>query len=185
MNPKEKILITGTGRCGTTFLIKLFSFLEFNTGYTKETYENFMHFNCNAGLERPYNADYYVLKNPKFIMNIENIIMDKSIKIKKVIIPIRDFVLSARSRVKHGDKNGGLWNAHNEESQIIYYKDIMTNYLYYMVKFEIPTIFIDFDRMVNDKVYLYNKLKCIFDEKDITFDLYSKVYDEVTITCKT
>ena len=28
----EKILITGTGRCGTTFLIKLFSFLGYNTG---------------------------------------------------------------------------------------------------------------------------------------------------------
>ena len=35
----EKILITGTGRCGTTFLIKLFSFLDFDTGYNRDNYK--------------------------------------------------------------------------------------------------------------------------------------------------
>ena len=35
-------VITGTGRCGTTFLIKLFSFLEFNTGFNRENYNNFI-----------------------------------------------------------------------------------------------------------------------------------------------
>ena len=38
----EKILITGTGRCGTTFLIKLFSFLEFDTGFTKNDYNKYI-----------------------------------------------------------------------------------------------------------------------------------------------
>jgi hypothetical protein len=35
----EKILITGTGRCGTTFLIKLFTFLGFDTGFDKTNYQ--------------------------------------------------------------------------------------------------------------------------------------------------
>jgi len=36
----EKYLNSGTGRCGTTFLIKLFSFLDYDTGYNMENYNN-------------------------------------------------------------------------------------------------------------------------------------------------
>lgn len=34
-----------------------------------------------------------------------------------------------------------------------------------MAKYDIDTIFIDFDRMINDKPYLFNKLKSVLDEK--------------------
>jgi len=44
----EKIFITGTGRCGTTFLIKLFTFLNFNTGFNKSNYQRFIFSHCNA-----------------------------------------------------------------------------------------------------------------------------------------
>ena len=58
----EKILITGTGRCGTTFLIKLFSFLDFNTGYNRNNYKLSIFSNCNSGMERNYNEKYYIIK---------------------------------------------------------------------------------------------------------------------------
>ena len=60
----EKYLISGTGRCGTTFLIKLFSFLDYDTGYNMENYNNHIFKNCNSGMERNYDENYYVLKNP-------------------------------------------------------------------------------------------------------------------------
>jgi len=126
----EKILITGTGRCGTTFLIKLFSFLDFNTGYTKENYKLSIYSNCNSGMERKYNDNYYILKNPSFMSDIEQILKDTSVIIKSVVIPIRNLKDSAKSRIKHMHKNGGLWNAKDELSQIKYYKDIITNYIY-------------------------------------------------------
>ena len=44
-----------------------------------------------------------------------------------------------------------------------------------MTKYEIPTIFVDFD-----KKYLFDKLECILQEKNITFDFFSKIYDEVS-----
>ena len=147
----EKILITGTGRCGTTFLIKIFSFLNFNTGFTQDNYEKHISKNCNSGMEKIYTEKYYILKNPKFILNIEHILKDPSMKIKKVIIPIRNFKDSAMSRVKHGNNNGGLWNSTNELTQIKFYQYITSQYLYFMVKYDIDTIFIDFDRMINDK----------------------------------
>ena len=78
----EKILITGTGRCGTTFLVKLFSFLEFNTGFNKDNYIESIFTNCNSGMERDYTDNYYILKNPAFIENICEIIQDKTIILK-------------------------------------------------------------------------------------------------------
>ena len=180
----EKILITGTGRCGTTFLIKLFSFLEFNTGYNRDNYKQFIASNCNSGMEKNYKENYYILKNPNFIRNIKCILEDTSVIIKSIIIPIRDFNLSALSRVKHNNMPGGLWYANNELSQIKYYKDILTNYIYFMTKYDIKTIFIDFDKMINDKTYLFNKIKIILDEKNISFESFSNVYDEVSLTSK-
>ena len=180
----EKILITGTGRCGTTFLIKIFSFLEFNTGFDRNNYKDFIYSNCNSGMEKGYYEDCYIIKNPDFMANIANILEDISIKIKTIIIPIRDFKLSAMSRVNHNDAPGGLINAFDEASQIQYYKDIMTNYIYIMTKYEINTIFIDFDKMISDKTYLFNKLKNILDEKNIDYNTFCDVYDDVSLNSK-
>ena len=180
----EKILITGTGRCGTTFLIKLFSFLDFNTGYNRDNYNLSISSNCNSGMERSYKDNYYVLKSPFFMTNIENIVKDTSIKIKNIIIPIRDLKMSAKSRVKHGKLNGGLWNANDELSQINFYKEILANYIFIATKYDINTIFIDFDKMINDEIYLFNKLNHILNEKHIDLETFSRVYNEVSLISK-
>jgi hypothetical protein len=181
---KEKIFITGTGRCGTTFLIKLFSFLNFDTGYNRDNYMDHITQNCNSGMERIYNENFNVIKNPKIIVNAEFIFKDPTIKIKAIIIPVRDYKSSAISRVSHKNKNGGLWNAIDEKSQIAFYNKIISNYIYYMTKYEINTIFIDFDKMINDKLYLFNKLKSLLDEKTIDFDEFSSVYEEVSLSSR-
>jgi hypothetical protein len=181
----QKIYITGTGRCGTTFLIKLFTFLGYNTGYTKKNFQRFIFKNCNSGMERLYHASPYVIKNPNILCDIETIINDKRVSIKTVVIPIRDYKLSASSRQKHGTGPGGLIEgAQNEDEQLAIYNKLMANYVYIMTKYDINTIFIDFDRMVNDKMYLFTKLKSIMDEKNISFDLFSSEYDVVSETSR-
>jgi len=79
---------------------------------------------------------------------------------------------------------GGLWDSSNLEEQISFYNKIMSNYIYIATKYDINTIYLDFDRMVNDKNYLFIKIKHILDEKNIDFEIFSKVYDEVTIISK-
>ena len=184
----EKILITGTGRCGTTFLIKLFSFLGFDTGYNRNNYKDNIFSNSNSGMERWYTENYYILKNPYFISNINTILNDQTIKIKLVIIPVRDYTLSAKSRARlqvgEGIISGGLWCASDEQSQLAFYKNIITNYIYCMTKYDICTLFLDFDKMTTDNIYLFNKLKNVLDEKNINFETFSNVYNEVTLTSR-
>jgi len=179
----KKIYITGTGRCGTTFLIKIFTFLHFDTGFDEKNYNEYIFSNCNSGMENLYNEKYLVIKNPTIMQDIEKIINDK-IKIKFVIIPMRDYNESADSRVYHENKPGGLWNATNKEEQILFYNKIMSEYILSMVKYDIPIIFIDFNKMVYDKRYLFDKLKIIMDEKNIGYNLFSEIYDKVSLTSK-
>ena len=118
------------------------------------------------------------------MQDIKHIVENPSIKIKTVIIPIRDFKSASVSRVHNGNMKGGLWNASDETSQLQFYEHIMANYIYIMTKYNINTIFIDFDTMISNKEYLFNKLKCILDEQNIGFDVFCNVYDEVSITSK-
>jgi hypothetical protein len=134
-------------------------------------------------MEKQYTENNYILKNPEFLTQIENIRKD-NINIKYVILPIRDYKSSALSRVTHDRHCGGLWCADDELSQINFYREILSNYIYFMTKYEINTIFIDFDKMICSKEYLFDKLKPIMDEKKISFEFFSKKYDEVSVTAK-
>ena len=181
----EKIFITGTGRCGTTFLIKLFTFLGFHTGFNEDNYKKYIMQDCNSGMERVFTDKFDVLKNPTFLRDIEKIRLDKNIKIKYVILPIRDYMESAHSRTRNGiNRGGGLWNAKNEEEQLEFYHTLMANYVYIMTKYDIPTLFINFERMISDKQYLFHVLQPILEERSITFENYSKVYDDVSLTSR-
>jgi hypothetical protein len=133
------------------------------------------------------NNKKLILTQKNFSLKFFNIVIHYfhfTIKIKLVIIPIRDYKISANSRLNNGNNTGGLWNAVDELSQIRYYKDILSDYIYYMTKYELNTIFIDFDKMISDKKYLFNKIKNILDEKNIDFDLFCNVYDEVSVSSK-
>lgn len=178
----EKILITGTGRSGTTFLVKLFTLLDFDTGFDKKDYLTYVFENCNAGLEKTMNDNHEVLKSPSFIKDIDSIIKDH--KIKLVIIPVRNYTDSAKSRASRGFNNGGLWFAHTAEEQEAFYYKLIANYVYYMTKFDINTAFLDFDRMTTDKQYLYDRLNSIFVEKNISFETYSQAYEEASATSR-
>ena len=60
----------------------------------------------------------------------------------------------------------------DEKSQIEYYREIVSEYIYFMTKYDINTIFIYFDRMITDKKYLFDKLKTILDEKILTLTYF-------------
>jgi hypothetical protein len=178
----KKILITGTGRCGTTFLIKLFTYLGFDTGFTKQNFSKFINKNCNSGMEKDYKVNHQVIKSPFFIEMIDKIYQE--IEIEYIIIPIRNYHDSAKSRVRYKDRQGGLWNAKNEEEQVKFFYKLISNYIFQMTQFNLPTLFINFEKMISDKQYLFNTLQPVLTPRNLSFEDFSISYDEAYSSSK-
>jgi hypothetical protein len=178
----RKIIVSGTGRAGTTFIMKIFSFLGLDTGFNPKRFEKHVDPVANAGMElyigfiKGYRVPY-ILKSPAFIEHIHKVL--EKTKIDYMIIPLRDFEDSAQSRFRLKDNVtncGALWNATDVESQKMFYHKILSDYLLAMVQYDIPTIFIDFKRMIVDEKYLFEKLKPIMDQHNKPFDDFRKAY---------
>lgn len=176
-----KILITSTGRSGTTFLMLLFIFLEIPSNYTKETYSKELSrfYITNCGLENDYQSKGYVIKNPKFMFSLPQII--QKVDVKYILFPYRDFKESAESRAKISKRtpNGGLWNAKDAQTQQEYYHKIYKMFLLDMTRFQIPTIFLDFKKLTYHPLYLYEKLQPTF-PFPITFQQFLLAYYQAT-----
>ena len=175
------IIITGTGRCGTTFLVRLFTLLELDTGFDKKTMISRVFSNCNSGLEtHNLNSTSRIMKDPTLLDQIPRFSNDKLQRIEHVIIPIRNYDEAANSRAKHGNSTGGLCrNAKNAEEQKIADMKSMARYIHAMTMYDIPTTFIDFAKMTSNPEYLFNKLPlCIM--KGITSQRFLNAYLEAT-----
>lgn len=178
MNSKS-VLITSTGRSGTTFLIILYTILGFYTGYSVDEIPRCLYTKCNSGMERDIQdiGKFSVIKNPIFLKNMAKI---NSNYIHTVVIPIRNFERSAKSREYYKNFEGGLIdNATNYKEQIVIYNDYIATFIQQMVLHELPTIFIDFEKMIKDPVYLYNKLLPTFSVQNkltITQDFFNNCY---------
>ena len=194
----QSILITGTGRCGTTFLIALFTLLGMDTGFTRETLKENIHDKTKGGLEEQ-PGKYKITKNPGFIFMIEFYILQTKQVPKLVIIPVRRFTESTESRYKNTEEQGllndpmpevitsskgagGLWNANTKEEQMLFYNKCMAEYIQVMTCYGIPTKFIDFHHMTTKSRYLFESLKDII-EPDVTYERFEQCYNEATTLC--
>jgi hypothetical protein len=125
---------------------------------------------------------YY--KHPELIDNkriLEKFLLNNTIEY--MVIPIRNFEKAAMSRANLGGVNGGdgsiaggLWKANNYEDQLQFYYKKMSLYLECMVKYDIFTIFLDFDKMISNQEYLYNKLIAIFEKYKISLTVFKEAY---------
>lgn len=152
----SKILITGTGRAGTTFLVRLFTLLGMDTGYAPDTMENHIWKHCNAGLERPIGHRTLVVKNPTFLTQLATFHRTMNLF---VIIPLRELEESAASRARNGKNPGGLWGSANKEEQVEAYETMMMRALMDIVQNDIQHVFLDFRRMIASWEYVYETLR--------------------------
>jgi hypothetical protein len=165
---KGTICIAGTGRSGTTFLMRLFTLMGLHTSYTKaDILGNKVDIDryCNSGLERyNYVKPPLVFKDPNFIQNPKKYISWYAVK--TLIIPIRDYHQSALSRSKYLNSHGGfIWGATNIDEQVeIYYKYIAET-IRVAANAKINLVILDFDSMVSDPKYLFQKLSFLFKER--------------------
>jgi len=174
-NKENKIIITGTGRAGTTFLIRLFTELDFDTGFKKGDDSNIFK-NCNAGMESN-ELKHYITKNPKFFS--ENILqINKKYNLDMVYIPLRSIEEAAKSRAKIGFKPGGFIGASNIEDQIKVLKIRLGNLIADLVLNDIPYTFLVFPKFLKDPKYTYDKLMPFV--KKIPYDHFKEVFIELS-----
>lgn len=171
--PRSHIIITGTGRAGTTFLVQLLTNLELDTEFTRQNMALFE--NARAGLEhnlRNKNAPY-IVNDPWFCDYAEEVLKRDDIQIDHVFVPMQDLHAAAESRryvvkntpsktsLKPSQIPGGLWHTDNEDEQeYILLQQIykLTLALSYTT---IPLTLLHYPKFTSDSSYLYEKLKPI------------------------
>jgi hypothetical protein len=166
-NPKEqehKVIITGTGRAGTTFLVRLLTELGLETGITRKNWHRKFYPECNAGLEHNLlDAETpYIVKNPALCETLPQALATGRFVIDHVYVPIRELETAAASRVRHGGANGsvpgGLWGTSDPAEQRRVLAEYFHRLVHVLVVHEIPHTFILFPRLVSDPAYLYGRL---------------------------
>lgn len=172
-----KILITGVGRSGTTFLVRLFTLLRMDTGYTPESMETHIYKNCNAGLEtQSIRSKFRIVKSPFFCTSIQSFV-DEGIRISRVVVPVRKLSDAVQSRVKVGaGKPGGLWSATDAKSQLEHYHKCLATLIQDVTLNRIPTTFLSFDAMTKNPEYLYKELEDLFIAHKIPYAQFLKQY---------
>jgi len=185
---KHHLIIGGTGRAGTTFLVEYLDGCGLETHIGKHatpTYDE----NANAGLEDvPMQAaDHpYVLKSPWLYEYAERLLARDDIVVDAVILPMRGIVEAAASRTLNelrarcaietvpddctlweswGTTPGGIVYSLNPLDQARLLAVGFHELVHALVKKEVPIVLLDFPRFVEDAEYLCAKLQPVLGDK--------------------
>jgi hypothetical protein len=193
---RHHVMISGTGRAGTSFLVQLFTNLGLDTGFTPEKMK--LNENARAGLEsdvRKENASY-IVKSPYFCDHAEEVMRRDDIVLDHVIIPIRDITAAAESRkfvvnsavsklpwwgrlkalFKPPKVQGGFFNTKSARKQE---KILLLEFHKLMLALSsahIPVILLQYPKLVKDSGYLYEKLKPMLGA--ISSDQFTRAFDQ-------
>ena len=178
---KEKIIIAGTGRAGTTFLVQLFTALNFDTGFSLGDIGNVDGIS-HAGLERPIRADGpYVIKSPWISVTLETQLRQAEVEIHAAIIAVRDLFAAAQSRRRVYRKAhdagldpkkhpGSLWLTEKPSEQ----EDVLVRKFYDtvipLIEHQIETYFVYFPRLAYQAEYLFKCLCPLMEEHDVGWE---------------
>lgn len=165
---KGKIIITGTGRAGTSFLVVLLTRLGLDTGY-KPYIEDFNE-NIKAGCEykifssdpkkqkKLLNTHPRILKHPKFSQKLDAMVKNNLIKVDHLIVPVRDIKQAAQSRLKVKRR----WRIKGLATQEQVLTWVLGKITETAVKYNLPVTFINYPRLIQDPGYCFSKLSPIF-----------------------
>jgi hypothetical protein len=173
----KHVLIVGTGRAGTSLLVKILTRLGYDTGFNEEDLLMGVDSISNAGLEFPWDSAVRpkVLKSPVLWGDPEAFLRTNSGDIEHVIIPIRDLHESSRSRIRVQELNvatgvatwedgvpGGLTKFATPDNQEV----ILARRVFLIIRtlneIDVPYSFVNFPEFAKDHMYLYRYLKTIF-----------------------
>ena len=182
---RKHIIIGGTGRAGTSFLVQFLAELGMDTHLARNV-TPFWDEDANAGLEdNPISGNPdtlpHVIKSPRLFEYVDQLVARDDIEIECVILPLRDLMKASSSRViaemraryknapslAEFDGNwetwamtpGGLLFSLNplDEARILAvgFHQVVER----LTAADIPIVFLAFPRFAEDWEYLYQKLK--------------------------
>ncbi len=188
---RAHVIITGTGRAGTTFLVRLLTHLGCDTGFDSRTMELLpatqaarigamnMFETARAGLEMDVRSPVapYIVKTPFFCDWAEEVLAS-NIRIDHAIVPVRRFAAAAASRAyvqttSAGSGNrvrkvpGGLWDVETADTQVDMLRLKFTRLIEALVRYDVPITFLAFPRLVRDPDYLHQKMRFLLKDIDV------------------
>lgn len=164
------ILISGTGRAGTTLLVKYFTVLGFDTGFSEDDVRR-----TDIGLEYVSAEEPlpYVVKSPLYADIIGSCLDRGALAIKYCIVPVRRLFDAAESRRRIHRANpksglGGLSATDDPGNQEValalqFYKLIEA-----LTAHGVPVHFLYFPAFAESATTLYRGLKSVLDEHGIS-----------------
>ena len=187
---KHHIIISGTGRAGTTFLVQLLTALGFDTGFSDIRSHIYPH--CNAGMELDIldPSAPYIVKSPWLCDHLDEVLRGGGIVIDHAIVPVRDLYAAAQSRrdvISRVDPSlyggpdkvpGGLWHTTRPEDQEKILTEQLYKLIYTLAKYDVPLVLLYFPRLVKDPEYLYRKLAFLLG--DISYSTFLTAFQEVS-----
>lgn len=178
------VLIAGTGRAGTSFLVRYLTLLGLETNLSRNGPDAPWDDRANAGLEdilRVGAIDLpYVIKSPWTYQTIHDALDSGQYQFDGVILPIRDLTEAAASRTivelehihdnfrwmgdldrpweEFGHTPGGIVFSLNPVDQARLLAVGFHRLLERLVRDDIPVVLIGFPRLIEDPAYLHAKL---------------------------
>lgn len=180
---RHHLLLGGTGRAGTTFMVQYLTECGLDTHSSRHPNAK-PEEHANAGLEdMPLGGEAnlpYVIKTPWLYEFVDRLIEQEDVAIDAVILTMRDIVEASASRVMlemrsrlgndalteedtrwetWGTTPGGLVYSLNPVDQARILALGFHQVVHALVKHDIPIVFLDFPRFIEDGEYLYTQLK--------------------------
>lgn len=180
---RHHLVIAGTGRAGTSLLVRYLQRLGLQTELARTDAVPFWDEAANAGFETNFLMDTeapYVVKSPWLFEFIDEALASTEIKLDAVVIPMRDLEAAASSRSilelrkmhahfgalanlprtweTWGVVPGGILYSLNPLDQARLLAVGFHKVLQRLVEADVPVVLLAFPRMTEDADYLFNKL---------------------------
>ncbi|HHY85893.1 MAG TPA: hypothetical protein GYA07_10250 [Verrucomicrobia bacterium] len=182
---RRHVIISGTGRAGTTFLVQLFTVLGLDTGYSDPQAKVFAR--SNAGMEWNIQRDDapYIVKSPELCERLEEALQNPEIVVEHALVPMRDLFSAAESRRAVARKGSpkflvprGLLRIRKPDEQETVLAHRLYSLMYTLARHDIPLTLLFFPRFVNDPEYLYGKVRFLI--PDTSYETFKKGFDAVS-----
>jgi len=167
MDPK--IIICGTGRAGTTLLVRILTVAGLDTGFKPRRFKGVEETLGRAGLEKPVRRQNahklpLVVKSPQIVDVLPQLLAEEWFPIGLAIVPMRDLAAAAASRKQVRDRAiaagedpamapGGLWKTDQVENQHWVLAEQFYRTLEPLVAAEVPVLTLSFPRFAEDAAY--------------------------------